>query len=140
MNSAYYIEDIEPAIYRHRGIVEFHILESTVSKEKFKEYLKNISAELGMQPHPEQPEPIITSATGHTLQKHDGFEGMLFWLESGLHAYYWERSKFITLDMHSCAYLDKIIIEKVSKEFFQISDYFYLEILSKNTKVISDTD
>ena len=90
-----------------------------------------------MQPHPEQPEPIITSASGHTLQKHNGLEGMLFLLESGLHAYYWERPQLITLDMHSCAYLDKQIVERVSRSFFKVCDYFHLDLFPSKTKADS---
>lgn len=138
MNSAFYIHDFEPSIYRHRGVVEFRILEPTVSRNKFSDYLKAISSELGMQPHPEQPEPIITSATGHTLQKHNGLEGMLFWLESGLHAYYWERPQLITLDMHSCSYLDKDVVERVSRTFFKVCEYFHLDLLPANSKTDSE--
>ena len=129
MNLTYHLPDIEPLIYRHRGIAEFHIEEQSVSKDTFREYLKAISVSLKMQPHPEQPEPIITSATGLSLEKHDGYEGMLFWLESGLHAYYWQHYQLITLDMHSCAFLDREVVEKVTRSFFTVRDYMYAELL-----------
>ena len=134
MNLIFHIPDIEPSIYRHRGIVEFHILESSVSRDTFSQYLKAISAGLKMQPHPEQPEPIITSATGHSLEKHDGLEGMLFWLESGMHAYYWQYPKLITLDMHSCAYLDLAIVESVTRCFFTVRDYVHVDLLPQYTQ------
>jgi hypothetical protein len=134
MNLTFHIPDIEPSIYRHRGIVEFHIIESAVSRDTFREYLMAISTGLKMQAHPEQPEPIITSATGLSLQKHDGFEGMLFWLESGMHAYYWSHFRLITLDMHSCAYLDKAVVEQVTKSFFTVSDYMYVDLLPEHMK------
>ena len=134
MNLTFYVPDIEPSIYRHRGIVEFHILEPSVSKDTFRQYLKEISTGLKMQPHPEQPEPIITSATGHSLQKHDGFEGMLFWLESGLHAYYWKRTHLITLDMHSCAFLDKAVVESVTRSFFTVRDYVHIDLLPEHVQ------
>ncbi len=137
MNSVYYFKDIEPSIYRHRGIVEFSILETTVSRGRFKNYLKNISDELGMKPHPEQSEPIITSASGHTLQKHNGLEAMLFWLESGMHAYYWELPQLITLDMHSCAYLDKEIVERVTRNYFTVIDFIYMDLVPMDTKADS---
>lgn len=137
MNSNFKFFDIEPGINRHRVVVEFRILEESISKDKFKEFLMLISKNLGMKPHPELPEPIIVSASGHTLIKHNGLEGMLFWLESGLHAYYWEIPQLITLDVHSCVCIDKDIVEKTVRDFFDVVEYLYVDLLPKNERVDS---
>ncbi len=137
MNTLIGIKNFEPSIYRHRAIVEFRILEASVSRAQFKDYLKNISTGLEIQTQPEQPEPIIASATGHNLQKHQGLQGIIFGLESGLHAHYWERPQAISLDIHSCIYLDKDIIENVTRSFFKVSEYAHLDLNSSSIKVDS---
>lgn len=120
-------KDIEPEIIRKRLILEFHALEN-ITKEQFRSYIEGFSSSMGMSPHPEQPVAIITSATGHSLEKHNGYEGMLFWLESGLHSYYWEKQKFITVDMYSCADLDIAKSIAHTKNHFTIFDYTIIEI------------
>ncbi|MES2930365.1 MAG: SET domain-containing protein-lysine N-methyltransferase [Patescibacteria group bacterium] len=134
MNEKYKLRNIEPGIYRQRGIAEFRILESSISKRVFIKYLKELSRNLGMQPHPELPEPVITSASGYTLQKHDGLEGFLFWLESGLHAYYWKRPQIITVDMHSCKPLIEEAVENTSRSNFSIVEYNYVDLVLKEKK------
>jgi hypothetical protein len=135
MNLTFHVPDIEPSIYRHRGIVEFRMAEQSISRATFSRYLRDVSDGLNMKPHPEQPEPIITSATGHTLEKHAGLEAMLFWLESGLHAYYWQYSRLITLDMHSCAHLDGKIVEQITRRSFAVEEYVYIDIQPQQAQI-----
>ena len=128
------IADIEPAVYRHRCVFECRLNTPVVTRHEFSVFLKTLSSELGMKSHPELPEPVITSASGHSLDKHSGLEAMLFWLESGLHAYWWEKFQLLTLDMHSCAFLDAQIVEQVTGEFFDVVEICYLDLTPENIK------
>lgn len=129
--------DIEPFIYRHRDIVECKLNTPIISRDEFKSFLKRLSSDLGMNSHPELPEPVVTSASGHSLDKHNGLEAMLFWLESGLHAYWWEKFQLLTLDMHSCAYLDANIVHNVISNFFEIVDMRYFDLTPGDDKADS---
>jgi uncharacterized protein len=128
------LHDFEPAVYRHRGIMECRLNTSHISRAQFGSYLKQISQSLGMQFHPEQPEPIITSATGHAQAKHNGLEAMLFWLESGMHAYWWEQVQLLTLDMHSCTFLNPSTVERVTQEYFDVVEFSFLDLTPDKAK------
>jgi len=131
------IADIEPFIYRHRVIVECKLNNPVISKPEFSDFLKRLSSDLGMSPHPELPEPVVTSASGHSLTKHNGLEAMLFWLESGLHAYWWERYQLLTLDMHSCVFLDTKIVYQLINLLFEVVEIRCFDLIPENIKVDS---
>ena len=128
------IEDIEPFVYRHRGILECRLNTPVIAREEFRKFLKQLSFDLGMHAHPELPEPVVTSASGHSLDKHNGLEAMLFWLESGLHAYWWEKFQLLTLDLHSCAYLDAQIVHRVISRYFEIVEIRYFDFTPMSQK------
>jgi uncharacterized protein len=131
------IADIEPFVYRHRVIIECRLNNPVISKQEFGDFLKRLSSELGMNSHPDLPEPVITSASGHSLDKHNGLEAMLFWLESGLHSYWWENYQLLTLDMHSCAFLDPKIVHNLIGQFFEIVEIRCFDLIPHSTKMDS---
>jgi S-adenosylmethionine/arginine decarboxylase-like enzyme len=121
------MKDIEPQIYRQRLVIEARYT-IEVNRDVVKEYLIGLAKELGMTLHPSLPEPIITSATGKSNPIHDGYEGIVIWLESGASLYIWERSKFLTTDIYTCKPFDaKKAVDFVAK-FFQTSELEYSEI------------
>jgi hypothetical protein len=128
------LSDIEPYIFRHRGIVECRLNTGVISREEFRDFLMSLSDKLGMNPHPELPTPVVTSASGHSLDKHNGLEAMLFWLESGLHAYWWEKFQLLTLDMHSCTTLNPDIVAKEIHSFFDVVELRYLDLTPESLK------
>lgn len=122
------MKNIEPSVYRQRLVVEARYT-IEVNREIVKKYLLDLAKELGMTLHPSlTSQPIITSATGKSNPIHDGYEGVVIWLESGASLYIWERSKFLTTDIYTCKPFDaKKAVDFVAK-FFQTSEIEYSEI------------
>jgi S-adenosylmethionine decarboxylase len=122
------MKNIEPRVYRQRLVVEARYT-IEVNRETVKKYLLDLAKELGMTLHPSLPEqPIITSATGKSNPIHDGYEGIVIWLESGASLYIWERSRFLTTDIYTCKPFDaKKAVDFVAK-FFQTSEIEYSEL------------
>lgn len=122
------MKDIEPSVYRQRLVIEARYT-IEVNSETVKKYLLDLAKELGMTLHPSLPEqPIVTSATGKSNPIHDGYEGIVIWLESGASLYIWERSKFLTTDIYTCKPFDaKKAVDFVAK-FFQTSEIEYSEV------------
>jgi S-adenosylmethionine/arginine decarboxylase-like enzyme len=120
------MRNIEPEIHRQRLIIEARY-GIKVGRETVREYLLDLIRIMGMTIHPQQPEPIITSATGKSKPLHDGYEGFCFWLESGVSIYIWERYNFLSIDMYSCKKFEKEVALEHAKKFFQISDLEFQE-------------
>lgn len=122
------MRNIEPRVYRQRLAIEARYT-IDVNRDTVRKYLLDLAQELGMTLHPSlNGEPIITSATGKSNPIHDGYEGVVIWLESGASLYVWERMKFLTADIYTCKPFDaKKAVDFVAK-FFQTSEIEYSEI------------
>ena len=121
------MKNIEPRITRQRLVIEARY-SAAINREKVKEYLKNLAAELKMTIHPDLKEPIITSATGKSDPIHDGWEGAVFWVESGASIYVWERLNFLTVDIYTCKRFDNQKAIDFTAKFFETTEMEYREI------------
>lgn len=119
------MKNIEPNIYRQRLIIEAHY-SINVDGEMIRKYLLLLSGELGM--HVYISEPIIHSATGHGKPIHDGYEGVIFWVESGAVIYVWEKFKFLTVEIYSCKPFDNEGALQFTKNFFKVIEAEYLVV------------
>ncbi len=124
------MRNIEPAIQRQRLIIEARYT-IDVDREVVKKYLLDLVKFMGMNLHPEHPEPLITSATGHSNPIHDGYEGFCFWLESGTAIYIWEKLKFLSVDIYSCKNFETKKALDFTKNFFQTTETEFQEIAFK---------
>ena len=122
------MKNIEPKVYRQRFIIEARY-GIKITRETVKKFLLDLATELGMRPHPDLPGPIITSATGKTKPIHNGYEGVLFWVESGSVLYVWEKLKFLTLDIYSCKKFNSEKALKFTGDFFKLSEVAHREIM-----------
>ncbi|KKS44471.1 MAG: hypothetical protein UV48_C0001G0015 [Candidatus Azambacteria bacterium GW2011_GWA2_42_9] len=121
------MKNIEPRITRQRLVIEARY-SAAINREKVKEYLLNLAAELKMTIHPDLKEPIITSATGKSDPIHDGWEGAVFWVESGASIYVWERLNFLTVDIYTCKRFDNQKAIDFTAKFFETTEMEYREI------------
>jgi S-adenosylmethionine/arginine decarboxylase-like enzyme len=121
------MRNIEPQIYRQRLVIEARYTVKA-DREMVKNYLIGLAAELKMTIHPDIPEPIITSANGKANPIHDGYEGLIFWLESGSTIYIWEKFNFLTIDIYTCKKFDAQTAINYAKKTFQITEIEYQEI------------
>lgn len=121
------MKNIEPRVYRQRLIIEARY-NIEVDRQTVKDYLLKLAEILAMTIHPDIPSPIITSATGKSNPIHDGYEGVIFWLESGSTIYIWEKFKFLTVDIYTCKEFDNKKAIEFTKSFFKISEIEYQEI------------
>ena len=119
------MKNIEPRVYRQRLIIEARY-GIDVGAEDVKNYLLGLAAELKMTLH--LPEPIITSATGKSDPIHDGYEGVVIWLESGASIYIWERVRFLSVDIYTCKPFEAKTAVDFTARFFQVSEIVYQEI------------
>ena len=121
------MKNIEPQVYRQRLVIEARYT-IEVTRETVKKYLLDLAKELGMTLHPSLAEPIITSATGKSNPIHDGYEGIVIWLESGSSLYIWEKFKFLTADIYTCKPFPAKKAIDFTAQFFQTSEMEHLEI------------
>lgn len=119
------MKNIEPSIYRQRLIIEARY-SVKVTKETVRNYLLGLAKELDMTLH--LPEPVITSATGKGKPIHDGYEGVVFWVESGAVIYVWERLNFLTVDIYSCKPFDNQKAVDFTVRFFGITEFEHVII------------
>ncbi len=119
------MKNIEPRVYRQRLILEARYT-IFVDKEKVRIYLLDLAKELNMTLH--LPEPIITSATGKSEPIHEGYEGVIFWVESGAVIYVWERLQFLTVDIYSCKPFESKKAIDFTRNFFGITEMEQEEI------------
>jgi len=122
------MKNIETRVYRQRLAIEARYT-IKVNRETVKKYFIDLAKELGMTLHPELPEqPIITSATGKSNPIHDGYEGVVIWLESGSSLYIWERFQFLTADIYTCKPFEAKKAIDFTAQFFQTSEMEYSEM------------
>jgi|SRR3989344_376512 len=119
------MKNIEQSIYRQRLIMEARY-SVKVTKDIVRSYLLDLAKELDMTLH--LPEPIITSATGKSKPIHDGYEGVIFWVESGAVIYVWERVNFLTVDIYSCKPFDNPKAIDFTVKYFGITKIEYTVI------------
>ena len=121
------MKNIEPRVIRQRLVIEARY-STRVNGEKIKKYLLDLAAELKMTIHPDLKEPIITSATGKSNPIHDGFEGAIFWLESGASIYVWEKFNFLTVDIYTCKRFDNQKAVDFTAKFFETTELEWREV------------
>jgi|SRR3989344_3797527 len=119
------MKNIETRVHRQRLIIEARY-SIDINKETVRNYLLELANELQM--HIYIPEPIILSATGHGKPIHDGYEGVIFWVESGAVIYIWERLKFLTVDIYSCKPFNNEKAIEFTKNLFKLTEIEFLII------------
>ncbi len=115
------MKNIEPRVKRQRLVIEARY-SNVIDKEIVKKYLFGLAEELEMTIHPDLKEPIITSATGKSNPIHDGWEGVIFWVESGASIYVWERLNFLTVDIYTCKYFENKKAVDFTAKFFKTTE------------------
>ena len=118
------MRNLEPRVHRQRLVIEAKYGRD-IDRELVRQYLLDLAKALEMTVH---LEPIITSATGKGDPIHDGFEGVIFWLESGATIYVWERLKFLTVDIYTCKAFDTKKAIEFTKNYFNISELEHQEL------------
>ncbi|MBI1755004.1 S-adenosylmethionine decarboxylase [Candidatus Azambacteria bacterium] len=121
------MKNIEPAIHRQRLVIEARYTQE-ITREMVKQYLLDLAKELKMTIHPDLPQPLITSATGKSKPIHDGYEGIILWVESGAAIYVWERFHFLTVDIYTCAAFNSKKAIDFTARFFKTSELEYKEV------------
>ncbi len=120
------MKNLEPLIHRQRLVIEAKY-DRVVTREVVNDFLLLLARELKMTLHPDVPVPIITSATGKSLPIHDGYEGAIFWVESGAQIYIWSRVKFLTVDIYTCKSFDPLLAVQLTKDFFNTTEIVHKE-------------
>lgn len=121
------MKNIEPRVTRQRLVIEARY-SAVINKESVKKYLFGLAEELKMTIHPDLTEPIITSATGKSIPIHDGYEGAIFWVESGASIYVWEKLNFLTVDIYTCKRFDNQKAIDFTAKFFGTTELEWSEL------------
>ena len=121
------MKNIEPAIHRQRLVIEARYT-VYVTREMVREFLLGLAKELNMTIHPDLPQPLVTSATGKSKPIHDGYEGVIMWVESGASIYVWERFNFLTVDIYTCAAFETKTAVDFTANFFKTSELQFKEV------------
>lgn len=121
------MKNIEPRITRQRLVIEARY-NIPVNRQKVKKYLLGLAKELRMTIHPDLKTPLITSATGKSKPIHDGYEGLILWVESGASIYIWERFNFLTVDIYTCKKFNVKKAVSYTAKFFKTKELVHKEI------------
>lgn len=121
------MKNLAPDVYRQRLVIEARY-GVEVTREMVKEFLLGLARELKMTLHPDLAGPIVTSATGKAKAIHDGYEGIVIWVESGASVYIWERFQFLTVDIYTCAPFEAKKAVDFTANFFKTTELEYKEV------------
>lgn len=115
------MKNIEPRVYRQRLIIEArHSIE--INQNIIKKFLSELSKTIDMTPL--LKEPFVF----YSKQGKPGYQGVVFWTESGALLYTWDDFNLITIDTYSCKTFQKEKVIELVKEFFKTTELEHQEI------------
>ncbi len=111
-------------VNRERLVIELTLNSGEhVTQDSVKNYLVELSEALTMTI---VMGPICHSwAKDHKPQQYDGFEALLVWAESGTQLYYWEKEKFLTIDIYTCKSFSITKALEVTRNYFDVNELAY---------------
>ena len=113
------MKDLAPNIYRQRLIIEGKV-NQPIDDKQIKEYLGNLSNELGMS--------ILLEPVTHLAEKY-GWAGWIHWESSGAHFYAWEKPfPFFSVDIYTCKRFDVQKAVAFTKKFFSAIELDFKEV------------
>jgi hypothetical protein len=94
---------IAPEIYRQRLLVEGYY-ECDVTRDSLSGFLTSLAEYLGLRTY---GEPVVYSPeTGMGKSENAGFDAFVPLIDSGISAYVWSQSKFVSILIYTCKGFD----------------------------------
>jgi hypothetical protein len=119
------MKNIAPDIFRQRLLMEaFYTI--YVTRENLSTYLTTLAAHLQLRTYGEPT--IFSPASGVGKEENQGFDAFLPLIDSGISAYVWSQSKFLSVVLFTCKCFDETAAIAFTKRYFAVSE----EIASKS--------
>jgi hypothetical protein len=120
-----FLRNIAPDIFRQRLLIEaFYTID--VTRENLSKYLVSLAADLGLRSYAEPT--IFAPASGMGKEENQGFDAFLPLIDSGISAYIWSKSKFLSVVLFTCKGFDEAAAIAFTERYFAVSE----EIVSKS--------
>lgn len=103
-------------IFRQRLVIEGNY-EGKITASIIRKFMKGLSAKLGMTI---VFGPRVMRRCEKINPKHEGFEAVMVWAESGVQLYTWERYNFMTVDIFCCHPFDCEVAGEFAAKTFNI--------------------
>ena len=97
-----------------------------VTRENLSAYLLNLAKHLDLKAYGEPT--IFSPASGMGKEDNQGFDAFLPLIDSGVSAYIWSKSKFLSVVLYTCKGFDESAAIAFTENYFAITD----EIVSKS--------
>jgi hypothetical protein len=119
------MKNIAPEIFRQRLLMEaFYTAE--VTRETLATYLTTLAAHLTLKAY--AAPTIFAPATGMGKEANQGFDAFLPLIDSGISAYVWSQSKFISVVLFTCKGFDEAAAISFTQRYFSVTE----EIVSQS--------
>jgi hypothetical protein len=120
------MQNLEPAVYRQRLIIEAHY-STFLDENSIRKYLNELSIILKMRVFagPFSWPPDDRSHPEVPLNELNGF---VAWTESGCHVYAWRFCRFFTADIYSCKQFAAETVVDFTRAFLRSNDLVYLQL------------
>lgn len=110
------MKNLAPDIIRQRLLIEgFYSIE--VNRKTIQDYFKVLTKSLRLRMY---GKPIIFSPGGIGKKENQGYDAFVPLIDSGISAYIWSNSKFLSVVMYTCKSFDEKVAMKVTKDFFKV--------------------
>jgi len=118
------MRNLDTEIPRYRLIIEAQY-RAEVDEKLIKEYLTDLTKELGMRP---TSEVFIFSPNKGGNPLHHGLNGFIGWVESGCHIYTWDQRRFLTVDIYCSKKIPTNKALEVTRKAFDVMTMVHEEI------------
>src|SRR5882724_36535 len=119
------MKNIAPDIFRQRLLMEaFYTI--VVTRENLATYLVSLAEHLKLRTYGEPT--IFSPASGVGKEENQGFDAFLPLIDSGISAYVWSNSKFISVVVFTCKEFDEAAAIAFTKQFLAVSE----EVVSRS--------
>lgn len=113
------MKNLAPEIVRQRLLIEgFYTVNA--NEQIIKEFLLSLIKELNLRAY---GEPVIFEpASGMGKEQNSGFDAFIPLIDSGISAYFWNKSKFLSIIIYTCKNFDDEKAITFTKNFWQITN------------------
>jgi len=123
----------EPGIHRSYALNEFRICATDLTPEALTAYLKQLANELGLTAHDEK-QSIFVFANENAADNEWNLEGIFVGKHGGIRAYYWHKTRLLTVDIQTHSKSALPSIAALTKQHFGLIEATELSLEPENVK------
>lgn len=113
------MKNLAPNIFRQRLLIEAFYT-TNMSQEILEKYLLDVAEHLNLRTY---GKPIVYSpASGIGREENAGYDAFVPLIDSGISAYVWSNSKFLSILIYTCKGFDEQAAIEFTRQYFAVSD------------------